>query len=89
MIRLRLLALVLALALTSYALNPASVPVRRVKRGAEPPDEKRREVKSLSGLSHKLPRMGANIDEATTDTLSPVEEVDIEDLEWPDVIDFT
>lgn len=85
-IRLRLLAFVLALALTWYAMNPAPGPVRRVKRDDGPPDEKRREAKSPPGLSCVYVGMEIGTMKSALDPLSPAGE-DMEDLEWPEVID--
>ena len=42
--KLRLLALVLALALTWYAVNPAPGPVRRRKREGDQPEAKKRDA---------------------------------------------
>lgn len=86
-IRLRLLALVLALALTWYAMNPAPGPARRAVRDDEPPDEKRREADSSRGVGYRLARAGCDAPRAApTPARSEVQEID--DLEWPDVIDL-
>ncbi|HEV2798888.1 MAG TPA: hypothetical protein VGW12_00225 [Pyrinomonadaceae bacterium] len=81
--RLRLLALVLALALTWYVMNPAPSSVRQVKQKEGQPDEERREVQ---------PPMVNSCDWGMTEsvTMKPdaktaVENID--DLEWPEVIE--
>lgn len=84
-IRLRLLALVLALALTWYVLNPAPVSVRTEKRATEPPDEQHRDVKLPT-----MPRYGSFGTEAVVIELaSPHEVENIDELEWPEVIEFS
>jgi hypothetical protein len=80
-----LLALVLALALTWYALNPAPGPLYRVGRGEEHPDEERREEKSPSRAGHDLGGKGAFMMESVVESV--VE--DVEDLEWPELIDVS
>ncbi|HEV2763995.1 MAG TPA: hypothetical protein VGV38_13515 [Pyrinomonadaceae bacterium] len=81
-LRLRLLALVLALALTWYALNPAPGPVRRGPRaGDEPPEGERREAKPFEGGAV----VGVSVGE-TRASASPVE-WDADELEWPELID--
>lgn len=85
-IRLRLLALVLALALTWFALNPAPGSVTKIKRDEAPPDEKRRQARSQTGV---------NCDPGWTETRAPESALDsfsftganIDNLEWPEVID--
>lgn len=84
-IRLRLLALVLALALTWYAVNPAPGPVRRVKRDEGPPGEKRREAGSRLGMSSEVLLAEAVMNSAAGPLPSDTER-DIDDLEWPEVI---
>ena len=86
-IRLRLLALVLAFALTWYAMNPAAAgPARRVKRDEEPPDEKRREVKSPLEVSHVLRTEGDMMKSSLNQFSQAAESID--DLEWPEIIDL-
>ena len=85
-IRLRMLALVLALALTWYAINPAPNSPTPIRRDEGQPDEQRREGKSLSGASCDPVWAPANAKESPLDlSLSAVENPD--DLEWPEVID--
>lgn len=80
-LRLKLLALVLALALTWYALNPAPGPARpRVRRGKEP-DGERREGKSPAGRVPS-PVFGA----AGLAFVPPSSREEPEELEWPEYI---
>ena len=83
-----MLAFVLALALNWYALNPAPGPVQRIKRDEGQPDGKRREVKLPSVSDCDAAWNGVNATESisTSHTLT-VKEVD--ELEWPEVIDLT
>lgn len=82
-LRLRLLALVLALALTWYAVNPAPGPVRRgVRRDDEPPEGERREAKragrgAASGVAVMAERRPA----------PKPDETDADELDWPEFID--
>ena len=85
-IRLRLLALVLALALTWYALNPAPGPVHQVTRDEGRPDENRREVKPAFGASHPLARVEAGVGWASVN--SPPDAGEWGELEWPEIIDL-
>ncbi|MDT4953724.1 MAG: hypothetical protein QOJ02_1862 [Acidobacteriota bacterium] len=83
-LKLRLLALVLALALIWYSLNPVSTPIVRRKRDDELPDEKKRNVEP-----HTMP---ANLLRAfrppkeTAKALPSLNE-DEDDFEWPEFID--
>jgi hypothetical protein len=85
-IRLQLLAFVLALALTWYASNPAPGSMTRGKRDEGQPDEKRREAKSPSGLNCEPVWTEGNVTESALDPFSSAVE-NIDDLEWPEVID--
>jgi hypothetical protein len=85
-IRMRLLALVLALALTWYLMNPAPGSVRRVRRGEARPDEKRREARPPSALLNELKATDAVVDESARDCPSYTD-AGVEHLDWPDVID--
>lgn len=84
--KLHMLALVLALALLWYSINPAPSPITRYKPKAEPPDEKRRELEpqlqraDVSHTSSENFRMGRK------GTTSPADE-DEDDFEWPEFID--
>ena len=78
-LKLRLLAFVLALALVWYGLNPAPRPVIRKKREAEPPDEKKRKVESLS--------MPATLPVAFRPAAGPPPLADDDDFEWPEFVD--
>ena len=86
-LRLRLLALVLALALTWYALNPAPGHVRRVKRDEETPDEERRVAGSPAGVGHEPGLAGAAAIRSAVRASSSDAEESIDDLKWPEVID--
>jgi hypothetical protein len=85
-IRLRLLALVLALALTWYALNPAPGPVRTDRRETEPPDENRCEAKSAFPASRHKEWMEARVRESSVNLSTCTDEVG--ELEWPEIIDI-
>lgn len=86
-IRLRLLALVLALALTWYAMNPAPGPVRRVKRDEEQPDEERREADSPQGIGHWSAQTAFDAPRTVPAPAEPGLR-DVDELEWPDVINL-
>lgn len=79
-LRLKLLALVLALALTWYALNPAPGPVRPRARGGEEPDAERREGKSPPG------RVPSPVFGSAARVPAPSPPEDTEELEWPEYI---
>lgn len=89
-LKLRLLALVLALALTWYAINPAPAPrpVRRVKREGERPEEERINARaggaspSYSGI--EPPRRSPSSSYAPPSSL----EDDDDALDWPEFIDL-
>ncbi|HYO62061.1 MAG TPA: hypothetical protein VER08_00235 [Pyrinomonadaceae bacterium] len=74
--RPKLLAFVLALALTWYTLNPAPGPVRpRARRGNDEPDAERRERKPAPA---RAPSPGFN---------APTRDDDAdEELDWPEYI---
>lgn len=81
--KLRLLALVLALALIWYSLNPAPATVIRRKREDEPPDEKKRNVEALN-MPATLPaafRLSALMVEVL-----PSSDQEMDDFEWPEFI---
>jgi hypothetical protein len=82
--KLRLLALVLALALIWYSLNPAPEPVIRKKREAEPPDEKKRNVELRS-----MPVTLLFVFRPTGEVVEhfPLSDEDEDDFEWPEYID--
>jgi hypothetical protein len=80
--RLRLLALVLALALTWYAINPAPGSMNGIKRDEGWPDEKRREEKPPSRIGYDFGGKGASMTESDADPVP-------EDLEWPELIDVS
>jgi len=84
-LRLRLMALVLALVLTWYAINPAPASVQRVRRGEEQPDEKRREANSPPGGNFEQTTTQATAMKTVPDSFSSAE-LDVDDFEWPEVI---
>lgn len=84
--KLRLLALILALALLWYSVNPAPHTIIRRKREDEQPDAKKREAKpeiSIAPFSLQLHR--PNTREAGVNLPSSDEELD--DFDWPEFID--
>lgn len=84
--RLRLLALVLALLLTWYALNPAPGTVRTRGRETESPDENRCEAKNALRASHQLEWAEAGVRGSSLIPSSRAEDAD--ELEWPEIIDI-
>lgn len=84
--RLRLLALVLAIVLTWYALNPAPGTVRSDRRETEPPDENRCEAKTAFRASRQPEWMKAGVRSTSLKPPSRAEELD--ELEWPEIIDI-
>jgi hypothetical protein len=80
--KLRLLALVLALALIWYSLNPAPRPIIFKKREAEPPDEKKRNLEPRN-VPATLPLAFRRIGEMAEHLPSSGED----DFEWPEFID--
>jgi hypothetical protein len=98
-IKLHMLALVLALVLTWYALNPAPGSMQRLERDEETPEEKRREKKSSPSMSLESMSLESMSLESMSPELRGSDDVmrksrvnreieDIDDLEWPEVIDF-
>ena len=85
-IKLRLLAFVLALALTWYAMNPAPGPVHRGTRDEGQPDENRREVKPPFGANRHLAGTEAGVGGAPINSQEAYTEAPGE-LEWPEFID--
>jgi hypothetical protein len=84
-IKLRLLAFVLALAILWYSLNPVPKPIVRIKREDELPDEKKREVEPwLQGIALR-PLMLATHQADLAD--KPFPDQDEDDFDWPDLID--
>lgn len=80
-LKLRLLALVLALALVWYSLNPAPRPISLQKRKVEPPDEQKRNAEPQS-MPATLPAAFQPSVENAKALLS-----DEDDFEWPEFID--
>jgi hypothetical protein len=80
-LKLQLLALVLALALVWYSLNPAPRPFTRIKREDELPDEKKREAEPQR-MPVALPLVLRQWDEIAQASASS----DDEDFEWPEFI---
>jgi hypothetical protein len=83
-IKLRLLALVLALTLIWYSLNPAPRVVIRKKREDEVPDEKKRNAE-LQSMSTTLLVAFRPIGEMAEPL--PSSDEDEDDFEWPEFID--
>lgn len=85
LLRLKLLALVLALALTWYALNPAPGPVSRSRRvNDDDPGEKRRESETPAGRRPVFADAGfANLHASA---LSRGESEETDELDWPEYI---
>lgn len=84
-IRLRLLAFVLALALTWYAMNPAPGPVYRGTRDEGQPDENRREVKPTFGANYHPAGMEAGLGGSPVNSQACADGPG--ELEWPEFID--
>lgn len=76
------MALVLALALTWYTLNPAPMGVRGVLSEEEQPGERRSEAKA--GVAGFEPGVTATV--VFESVIEPAVE-NIDDLEWPEVIE--
>jgi len=83
-LKLRLLALLLALILIWYSRNPAPRPVIRKIREAEPPDEKKRNVEPQT-MPTTFPFAFRSTGEAAI--LLPASDGNKEDLDWPEFID--
>jgi hypothetical protein len=81
-----LLALVLALALTWYAMNPAPSPWKNDVRDTDAPDENRREVKPAFVSYGQSARMDAGVGGWPVN--SPVCADEAGELEWPEIIDI-
>lgn len=81
-LKLRLLALVLALAIVWYSLNPTPRPIVRKKRDEEPPDEKKPNVEPRR-MPATLPVAFGMIRAAA----GPLPSSDEDDFEWPEFID--
>ena len=83
--KLRLLTVVLALALTWYAINPAPGPVRRIKREGDQPDAKKPNSGSRTSAAPSfLSEHGAQRSAASDALPSRSEEIDGRD--WPEFI---
>jgi hypothetical protein len=83
-LKLRLLALILALALIWYSLNPAPKTLIRNKREIEPPDERKRNAEPQSRPA-RLPAPFRPLGETAKFSLTSRNEED--DFEWPEFID--
>lgn len=83
--KLHMLALVLALALLWYSINPAPGPVSRIKSEGELPDEKRRELEPQLQRDAAVPQ---TFEGAEIGTKAPFAfDEDEDDFEWPEFID--
>jgi hypothetical protein len=69
-------------------MNPASSPVRWVKRDEGQPDEQRREAQSPALVNDELELIEAEVLASAINPLSSSAEPSIDDLEWPEVIDL-
>lgn len=85
---MRLLALVLALALIWYAMNPAPGPVRSAERAEQPPDEEWRETKTPAPASYGLGLTGEGSTQPYELPVTVGEGDSTDDLEWPELIDL-
>jgi hypothetical protein len=83
-LKLRLLAVVLALALIWYSLNPAPRSISRTEREDEPSDEKRRNVEPRN-IPVALPVAFRPAGVAAKSLLSTNNDDD--NFEWPEFID--
>jgi hypothetical protein len=85
-LKLRLLALVLALALAWYSGNPVPRPIIRRKGDDEPHEEKKRSLGPRSSLGTVLAAFGTT-GEMAEPLPSSDEDEDEDDFQWPDFID--
>jgi hypothetical protein len=86
LLKLRLLALVLALALTWYALNPAPGPVRHnSRRPDDEPDELRREEKSRLGGAVSADA-GLGRTSLRQNPAAPSVADEVAELDWPEYL---
>lgn len=85
-IKLHLLALVLALALVWYSLNPVPGPSSRINRDDELPDEKKREAEPNLQRAASLPLVFRTLGAGLGAKPSPNQEDD-DDFDWPEFID--
>jgi hypothetical protein len=83
--KLQLLALVLALALLWYSINPAPSPVSRIKSDGELPDEKWRELEPQLQRADVLLGASKTTQTGRTGWFTTVEDED--NFEWPEFID--
>jgi hypothetical protein len=83
--KLRMLALVLALALLWYSINPAPSPVKRYKPEDEPPNQKKRDLEPQ--LQRADPRSTAFETFEMAGRGTPASNEDEGDFEWPEFID--
>jgi hypothetical protein len=86
-LKLRLLAVVLALALLWYSLNPAPKPITRIKGEDEVPDEKKRQAKPRLQGAVIFPVMFGTPGAGIADKPLPNQDQDEDDFDWPDLID--
>jgi hypothetical protein len=83
-LKLRLLALVLALALIWYSLNPVPTSSIRRKRDDEPPDEKKRNLEPQP-MPVTLP-VAFRLVREMAESMPSLDEDD-DNFEWPEFID--
>jgi len=84
-LKLQMLALVLALALLWYSINPAPSPVKRYVPDDELPDQKRRELEPQLQRADALSTAFKTFEMAGRGT--PASNEDEDDFEWPEFID--
>lgn len=85
--KLQMLALVLALVLIWYSLNPAPGPVRSYRPEEELPDEKRREVEPQILSAGAVPKADARPLAGPEISSAFNDDDEMDDFEWPDIID--
>lgn len=85
-LKLRLLAVVLALALIWYSLNPTPRVSTRTKRGDELPDEKKREAEPRLQRAGSLPLSFGTMGAGLGAIPSPNQDEE-DDFDWPEFID--
>ena len=85
--KLHMLALVLALLLLWYSINPAPGPVSRSKSDGEPNDEKRRELEPQLQRGDSLPLPVAIKSPESAGMEARALNDDEDDFEWPEFID--
>jgi hypothetical protein len=83
--KLQILALVLALALLWYSINPAPIPASRGRSEGDVPDEKRRELEPERHRGGYMPLDSQPFEIERVASTAPIK--DEEEFEWPEFID--